>query len=117
MTKINALLGAIMILIGASCTKAIIDEESPTDPSIDEATYNGHIQEIIFNNCVTCHSGSAPSASLDLTTYENVRFSAENGAFLSRIEDVGNPMPPAGLLTTEHRARIAKWAEDGFPEN
>lgn len=105
------------VLFFASCTKAVIDNEEPTGPITETVTYNAVVSDIMVNNCVTCHSGLAPSAGLDLTTYANVRFSTENGSLLGRIENVGNPMPPNGLMPSNLRAQIAKWAQDGYPEN
>lgn len=99
------------------CTKAIIDEGEAPDPIDKIITYNPDVQKIAFNHCVTCHGGVAPSANLDLTNYQNVRSSTENGALLSRINDISNPMPPSGLLSQEDRQIIEKWVEDGFLEN
>lgn len=115
MKRIAILTGLIFIVLWSNCTKAIIDE-GETMPIPETITYNDHIQSIMLNNCVTCHSGVSPSAGLDLSTYQAVKSSAENGTLLTRVEDVSNPMPPNGLMSAELRAQIAKWAEDGFPE-
>ncbi|WP_196886193.1 hypothetical protein [Aureivirga sp. CE67] len=99
-----------------SCSKAIIEEEETgTNPPIDrEVTYNQDIQNIMFNNCITCHGGPAPSQGLDLSTYENVRFSTENGNMIDRINDLSNPMPPDGLMSQSKRDLMQKWKDDGY---
>lgn len=118
MKKIKYLIVLIVFSMAAfSCTKAIIDEGAIPEPIDGAIKFDPDIQNIVFNHCVTCHGGAAPSANLDLTTYQNVRSSAENGTLLNRVEDSANPMPPNGLLSLEQRQAIAKWAEDGFPEN
>lgn len=117
MSNIKMISAAVFLLLLGSCTKAIIEDTTPIDPVVGPITYTGHIQRIMLDNCVTCHSGLSPSAGLDLTTYQNTRFSAESGNLLSRVGDQGNPMPPSGLLSGQLQAQIAKWAADGFPEN
>ncbi len=99
-----------------ACTKAVIIETDPTDPD-GPISYTNHIQTIMLNNCVTCHSGALPAAGLDLTNYQNVRSASESGNLLHRVEDGVNPMPPAGLISSDLRSQIAQWAQEGFPEN
>lgn len=99
------------------CTKAIIDEGAAPNPIDKIIKFDPDVQNVVFNHCVTCHGGSAPSAGLDLTNYQNVRFSTENGKLLNRINDSSSPMPPNGLLSPEMRQLIDKWVEDGFLEN
>ncbi|WP_196892815.1 hypothetical protein [Aureivirga marina] len=102
-------------IILQSCTKAIIDENETNNIIIDrEVKYNTDIENIMFNNCITCHSGAAPSQGLDLSNYENVRYSTENGNMLDRINDVTNPMPPDGLMSKTKRDLMQKWKEDGY---
>ncbi len=108
-----------ILLIGAalsSCTKAIILEEDPNQIEITgPVNYNPDVQDIMFTYCVTCHGGSAPSANLDLTTYQNVKNAAENGTLIQRINSTSNPMPTNGLMPAELRAKMDKWVTDGLP--
>ncbi len=83
--------------------------------TIDSITYYNHVEPIIRNNCVTCHSEPLPSSGFSLTTYEEVRFKAENGPLLTRINDAENPMPERGLINKEDRLIIEKWAKLGYP--
>lgn len=96
-----------------SCQK---DNTTTTPPTTTIKNYNDHVQSIVYNHCTTCHSGVAPQGGLDLTTYQNVRNSAENGTLLQRINDSANPMPPSGLLPDANRQAFADWAQSGYPE-
>jgi len=108
-----------MVVVYTSCTTAIIEEDSPSSlPPIDRiVTYDADVKVIMTNNCITCHSGPAPSANLDLSTYLNVRYSSEQGTLVERLNNATNPMPPNGILPAETRQLIDKWVTDGFPEN
>ncbi len=113
--KLILLLMIGCVLIFSMCTTAFIDEGD--EPILDEEiTYSKDIETIMFNHCVTCHGGSVPAADLNLQTFTNVKTAALNGTLLSRVEDSTNPMPPSGLLSAEDRAKISKWAEDGYKE-
>lgn len=114
-----AVLLATFTFLFVSCTKAVIDEVSPSDlsPINGSVTYNANVKSLMFNSCVTCHGGSTPSAGLDLTSYANVRQSAEHGTLKQRINSATNPMPQSGLLPASQRQLIEKWINDGFPEN
>ena len=111
-------MGAIFFL-AMSCTRAIIDEGdiSELPPITRTVTYEADVQAIMTNSCITCHAGPAPNADLDLSNYQNVRFSAESGGLVSRMNNVASPMPPNGILSPETRQIIDKWVADGFPEN
>ncbi len=74
------------------------------------------MQAIMFTHCITCHGGSAPSAGISLTTYQNTRFQTEEGKLLDRINNESMPMPPSGLISPEERQIIAKWVSDGYLE-
>lgn len=81
---------------------------------IKEVNYETHIKPIILNHCVTCHSGEDPSGGLNLESYKNVRFAAEKGELLKRINDPVDPMPDGGLMPKEERLMIVKWAKNHF---
>ncbi|WP_299552362.1 hypothetical protein [Seonamhaeicola sp.] len=113
------LLKGVLSICTISCTTAIIDEGTVDDlPVITRVvTYQSDIQSIMTNNCITCHSGPAPNANLDLSNFQNVRLTAENGVLIDRMNDAINPMPPSGILSPKIRQLVDKWAKDGFPEN
>ena len=109
----------LLLIILASCTTAIIDDTDPgTLPPLQESVrYNPEVRGIMTNYCTTCHSGPAASAGVDLSSYQDVRFYTASGNLINRINSTTNPMPPNGLMPSTERQRIAKWADDGFPEN
>ncbi|WP_143592151.1 hypothetical protein [Tenacibaculum holothuriorum] len=112
-------LGLIIGLI-ASCTTAEIpvpDTVDPTPPGEAKVTYEKDVKDIIFNNCLTCHSTVNPRAGLILVNYNQVKNSAQNGNLIARMNDAANPMPPNGKLVQSSLTLIDKWKADGFLEN
>lgn len=105
----------VCITIFTKCSEAIIDEGNVTISQ--EVKYNNDVKTIMTNYCITCHGNITPSAGLNLSTYQNVRFSIENGNLINRINSTTSPMPQNGLMSLENRLKIQKWANDGFPEN
>ncbi len=116
-TLLYTVLGIITL---SSCSKAIIDENpdnTPPEPLPISAVYNNDVKDVMYNYCVTCHGGAAPSAGLDLTTYNSVKNATQSGQLINRMNSATSPMPASGLLPQEVRNIIDKWAEDGYPEN
>lgn len=92
--------------------------EIPVAPEVTEKiTYTKNVKSIVDNSCATsgCHSAVNPAAGLNLTTYTQVRNSAENGNFHARIN--AGTMPPSGALPSATTAIINKWQADGYLEN
>lgn len=118
MTK-QFIIPAFILLLLQSCTTAILDEGDPSllPPITRSVTYQSDVQSIMTNNCITCHAGPAPNAGLDLSNYQNTRFSAEMGSLIQRMNNAASPMPPSGLVAPELRQLMDKWMTDGFPEN
>lgn len=110
------LLYSMIALLFSACSKAIIEEEEVIIITEDVA-YNPEVKNIMDTHCITCHGGAAPSASVALETYSDVRYFSESENLIDRMNDSQNPMPPSGLLSSEILSKIDKWAEDGFPEN
>lgn len=117
MTK-PIIFAVLVIFMLQSCTTAIIDEgdKNALPPITRIVTYNADIRTIMTNNCITCHGGPAPSAGLDLSNYQNTRFSAEQGGLIFRMNDDSNPMPPSGKLSPQTLQLVDKWLIDGLPE-
>lgn len=103
----------------SSCTEGFIpvEEIDPTLPTGDTITYETHISTVMTSNCISCHGGSNPQGNLVLENYNQVRNSAENGTLIQRINDVANPMPPAGLMPASTRALLDEWVQNGYLEN
>ncbi|MGB1296442.1 MAG: c-type cytochrome domain-containing protein [Flavobacteriales bacterium] len=111
--------GVVLAFCLQSCTKAIIEEpDKGTLPPIDKKiTYNPDVQTIMYNNCITCHGGSVPSAGLKLNNFADVKNSAQNGTLIQRMNADVLPMPPSGKLPAEVLQILDKWKADGFLEN
>lgn len=101
-----------------SCTTAIIDEgnTSTLPPLTRTVTYESDVKTIMFNNCITCHGGSAPSDNLDLSTYQNTKIAAQQRNLIQRMNDVTSPMPQQGVLSPQIRQIMDKWVADGLLE-
>lgn len=80
--------------------------------------FNGNIQPIINQNCVTCHGPTNPSAGLSLTNYQNVSSAIQNNNFKEKINGEVNfsVMPPGGKMNDCDLERMNKWLNAGSPE-
>lgn len=108
----------LMAIAFTNCSKAIIDENpNPPEPITKTIYYNPDVQTVMTNNCITCHSGAAPSAGLRLDNYTDTRYSTEHGNLIERMNSSTNPMPPSGILSADTRQIMDKWVIDGFKEN
>lgn len=47
--------------------------------------FSSNIQVILQNNCLGCHSGTAPQGQVDLSTYTNVKVYADNGRLFGSV--------------------------------
>lgn len=93
-------------LYGGKCPEAI-------------ESYDASIRTIVQSNCTVCHSGSAPDAGLDLTTYANVRQASLEGPLLEVLQlpaSDSRSMPPNGSLDSCKIALIKNWVAAGAPE-
>ena len=112
---IYLLTGVALLALASGCTKAIIDETPTNDPD-RIITYDADIGPLINNWCTTCHGGSAPAAGIALTSYGDVKFQAESGTLIERMNSSTNPMPPSGQLSADDLALINKWVTDGYQQ-
>lgn len=109
-----------LLILVVSCSSSSSDDLNPQpDPDPDptvKVTYNKDIASIITNNCTQCHGNpTTQNAPFSLTTYSNVE--SRVNSILSRINNVANPMPPAGLMSQSLRDEIQQWKDDGLLEN
>jgi hypothetical protein len=117
MKRIYSIIALVVITISFSqCTKETIDETVGVTNITDTIYYDTDIKPLIDANCIACHSGSNPSAGLNLSTYQVVKFQAESETLISRINDSTNPMPVSGLMSADSRGKFDKWETDGFLE-
>jgi len=86
----------------------------------ENRSFAAHIQPVITNNCLGCHSGGAPSGGINLSTYAGVKTVADNGRLLGAIRrEAGfSPMPQgAAQLPQCTIDQFAAWVADGAPNN
>lgn len=94
------------------------DITEPIPNSSGKTTYNGSVKNIINNNCTECHGNpTTQGAPMALTTYIQVKNALETRGLIARINNTSNPMPQAGLMSTNDRNIIQKWQDDGLLEN
>ena len=78
------------------------------------------VMPIFDNYCNGCHSGSAPSGNLDLSTYDNVKPIATNSSLVGSVTHASGykPMPDGGAkLPNCEISKIQAWVNAGFPNN
>lgn len=114
----SLMIAVLALSLISSCTEGFIPEDiTTTPPTGGPITYETHISIVMSTNCTSCHGGSNPQGNLLLETYNQVRNSAENGTLIQRINDVANPMPPAGLMPASTRTLLDEWVQNGYLEN
>ncbi len=82
--------------------------------------YGANISVILANNCVGCHSGTAPSAGITLNTYQAVRAQVTNGRLWGAVTHAPgySPMPKnAAKLNDCQLTQIRKWRDAGALNN
>lgn len=83
-------------------------------------TFSGTIRPIIQNNCQGCHSGTAPSAGINLSTHSGVAAVAANGTLYGVVERLPGyiPMPYGGNRLPQCTIdKIKAWIDAGAPNN
>ena len=89
----------------------------------ESISYENDIATIILENCINCHSGESPSASLDLSDLEALTESAlnsDNNGLLNRIERAelsGGAMPTNYRLMQCEIDKISAWVAQGTLNN
>lgn len=83
-------------------------------------SYMADIQPVFQTNCISCHSGGAPSGNINLSTYNGVMSTITNNALVGSItHSTGfSPMPQgASKLSNCNIAIIQAWIHAGAPNN
>lgn len=93
--------------------------QDSTGCDVSNVTYAKTIQPILQNNCLGCHSGSAPTAGISLVGYTNVKKLADDGRLVGVTSHAQGyiAMPPGGTLQNCAIEQIKKWVENGAPNN
>jgi len=78
-----------------------------------------NIWPIIRDNCMGCHSGTAPQKGLLLTDYAHVKVIVDNGKLINALNATNGfkQMPPTGKLLSCKITQINKWIANGAPNN
>ena len=97
----------------------------PNDCDTTNVTYSGTIFPVIYDNCIACHSGSAPQGNIRLENYSMISAQAaipagQPGSLYGAIShDPGNSaMPKNGTQLPDCTIKKFKvWIDDGMPDN
>jgi hypothetical protein len=112
-TQISSI--ALWIKQGA---KEVTGCTSTCDTSV--AKYSTQIQPLMTNYCTGgCHSGTAPSSGIDLSTFAGVNDAAMSGSLLGSIKGNGFSQMPknAAKLSDCNISLVEKWVREGALNN
>lgn len=115
MKQIMSVLG---ILICFSCTKHTI---TPIETHAEIVHYQSTIQDIIMQNCFTCHGANS---SVPMYDYNSVVLLAQSGQLKGALlsDSITNPdalylhMPPFNALDSLSLSLLIKWIDQDCPE-
>ena len=81
-------------------------------------TYNQGVGSIVQQTCAqaACHDGGG-FAPGDYRTFNGLSGVLNNGKFNQRVLIDANMPPNPQALSSEDRAKLQCWFDDGFPEN
>jgi uncharacterized membrane protein len=100
---------------------------SETTLSLENVSFEEHIQPILERRCAKCHGGEFPSEGLNMESYESLISGSQNGVVIipgdannsllfQKIES--GEMPKRGSdLTTEQIELIRQWINEGALNN
>lgn len=82
-------------------------------------TYQETISPLLQGYCVGCHTISSLGGNINLSNYEGVKASIDNGRLVGSIkhESGFSPMPKGGKLSDCQITQITKWINGGAPNN
>lgn len=93
-----------------------LNENCPTLCDTSKYAFAANVFPIISTNCISCHSGSAPSGGVVLSDYTTISVSAASGKLVKSLK--GSPlMPPSGALSSCNITVIEKWVNAAHPNN
>jgi mono/diheme cytochrome c family protein len=124
---LNLLLLSTFAVVLGSCYYDNEEELYPQPVACDttNVTYAGTVNPILDQECLSCHSGGAPSAGIRLETYDDIAAAAAipEGTFGSLLgvikHSIGNsPMPKGGNKLSDCKIQqIEKWINEGALNN
>ncbi len=89
----------------------------------ESVSFTNDIVPIIESHCVSCHSGSSPSGSLDLLDFESLSESALNIGVNGLLNRIGRSEGSSGAMPTNYKLtdcqieQINSWIEQGLINN
>jgi len=109
---------ALMYILN-SCTN---DKASVIAPTCDTTTVRLSVElnEILSNNCYSCHSGASPISGINLADYNVLKTYASNGILISAITHTGSvePMPQGGNKLSDCEIdKFRAWINRGTLNN
>ena len=84
-----------------------------------KVTYTAFIQPLMAGKCQGCHGLSNPGGGIKLTTYAEVKASAQTGLFYGSIAYATgvSPMPQGGTrLSNCQTSKVKAWINAGMPQ-
>ena len=121
--RMQATLGAAVVVLGAAIVGAAAPEQYPAKPAAGVPTFNKDVAPILYANCVSCHR-PGEIGPMSLLSYKEARPWAKS----IRDEVADGVMPPWHAdpkhgkfandrsLTAEQKDILARWANGGAPE-
>lgn len=110
-------MGSLLFNCSSNTYFELEDQEVTTSEGL--VTYNSHIEQIITNNCITCHSLGNSADFRPYGNYSLVKEAVLNTDLLDRIQrQNGEPglMPQTGRMSQSQINIILQWVEDGLLE-
>jgi hypothetical protein len=86
--------------------------------TINPVTFSGTIWPVIQSACTGCHSGTAPSGNVALSSYSDIATVASSGLLIKSLNGTGvTLMPPSGTLSACRKRQFQIWVNNGFLSN
>jgi hypothetical protein len=86
--------------------------------TINPVTFSGTIWPLLQSTCTGCHSGTAPSGNVSLSSYSNVATVASSGLLIKSLKGSGvTLMPPSGTLSACRIRQFQIWVNNGYKNN
>jgi len=106
-------------LLSVACTSVNKEELTTGDCEFTVSTYTANVQPILQNNCISCHSGPAPSGGFSMSVFQEIKNRAESGRLSDAINHRDNLKMPYNLpkLSDCDIKKIDAWITAGANEN
>jgi uncharacterized membrane protein len=96
-----------------TATPVVIGTPVPGGGALSSVSYAQVASAIFTPSCVSCHSGSSPSAGISLDTYAAVY---SNVSLIQSVAITSTLMPPGGALSASNQTLLQTWISQGAPQ-